>query len=373
MVNTKLVLFFTEGVSLQTWKAVGNLERELALYKRLTRQQIDVEMVTYGTSEDSLLRNQLMPINLRCNRFGMPDSFYKWSVEWFPPKGDVYKSNQIVGSDVALRAARKAKAKFIARCGYLLSEFESRQNGSESPGAIGARQLENMVFHEAHRVVVTTLAMADSVRSRYGISEANLRVIPNYVDTEIFIPKLKAKYQTPRIITIGRLEPQKNYRALIEAVGPLDVEIVFIGDGSEKQELEQKTRGARARFQFLGNLPNAEIAKLLPGCDLFVLPSLYEGHPKALLEAMACGVPVVGTQVPGIQELIRHGENGFLSDLDAGSIRKAILQVLGDAHMQKRLGSSARKFIEDNFSLDRILELEFSLINELMTKTHANN
>lgn len=361
----RLNLFFTEGVSLQTWNEVGMLARELAIYKALQKHGVEIGFVTYGDSRDLQFASLLHGFALRVNDLSLPIVKYKRTLESAPPIGDVFKSNQVAGADVALRAARQANAKFVARCGYLLAEFQEQRYGTKSGEARAARDLEREVFLGADAVVVTTDAMANSIREGYSVPSSVIRVIPNYVETDRFAPSRRDLNQKLRIAFVGRLDKQKNLFPFLEAVSPLDVEVWLIGYGPQRAELEKKAQGSKAAFRFTGNVPNAELPGLLNSCDIFVLPSLYEGHPKALLEAMACGLPVIGTRVPGTRELIQNGENGLLCETDAASIRSAIERLIDDAVLREKLGKAARSFIEKQFTLDRVIELEMNLLNEL--------
>jgi glycosyltransferase involved in cell wall biosynthesis len=368
-----LLLFFTDGVSLQTWNKVGILERELALYKKLSEQGVSTGFVTYGDQEDLIFKNQMPSIDIHANSMNFPDTWYRLKLEWLPPKADIYKSNQVSGSLIALRAAQRTGAKFLARCGYLLSEFEEKQSGVNSLKAISARQLERTVFRSADLIEITTVSAADRVMDMYTIDRTKIRVIPNYVETGKFLYRQKRNVKGNRILAIGRLEEQKNFKALIHALAPLDVKFTIIGEGSQRDELEAASRDGTAKIQLLGNVPNNELPAILNESDLFILPSLYEGHPKALLEAMACGLPVIGTRVAGIQEIIRDGENGILCDTDPESIREAASKLLDDVPLRQRLGDAARRFVGENFSLEKVLEMELSLIEELMAGTSAKS
>jgi glycosyltransferase involved in cell wall biosynthesis len=354
---------------LQTWNEVGMLDRELALYQALQRRDVEVGFVTYGDSGDLKLGSRLPGISLRVNDSRLPNWLYKRALQTAPPIGDVFKSNQVAGAQVALAAARRAKAKFVARCGYLLSEFQELRYGTKSAEAKTAQDLEREVFLGADAVAVTTNAMAASIKERYSVQDNVIRVIPNYVETNRFVPSKREPNQKLRIAFVGRLDKQKNLLAFFEAVAGLDVEVWLIGYGPQRADLEKKTEGAKAAFRFLGNVPNAELPGLLNNCDIFVLPSLYEGHPKALLEAMACGLPVVGTRVPGTRELIQDDENGILCETDSASIRAAIEQLINDASLRERLGKSARSFVEKKFALDHVVELEMSLLNDLVAQS----
>jgi glycosyltransferase involved in cell wall biosynthesis len=144
-----------------------------------------------------------------------------------------------------------------------------------------------------------------------------------------------------------------------------DVELWLIGYGPQKDELERFAEGTTAQIKFIGNLTNHELPALLNQCDIYVMPSLYEGHPKALLEAMACGLPALGTRVSGIQEIITDGENGLLCEINAASIKAGLQRLLEDAELRARLGQAGREYIVNNFALERIVEMELDLLRRL--------
>ncbi len=351
---------------MQTWDTVGMLEREVALYRALQAEGVRTTFVTYGGRTEQRFKRRLSGFKINSNIWNLPPNLYKQLVQIIPPKGDIYKSNQISGADIALRAARRANGKFIARCGYLLSEIQANKFGHLSSEAQEARELEAQVFGGADRVVVTTNAMKVIARDIHGTDVNKIRVIPNYVETDRFRPNSRINGKVIRIGFVGRLAAEKNLPILLEAVSDLDVELCLVGQGPLRTDLERMAKTKKkTSIKFMGTLPNLELPPFLNSCDLFILPSSYEGHPKALLEAMACGLPVIGTRVSGIQELIHDGENGLLCELDAGSIRTAIQRALGDPDLRMRLGENARKYIEENFSLRKVVDLETALLREL--------
>jgi glycosyltransferase involved in cell wall biosynthesis len=168
-----------------------------------------------------------------------------------------------------------------------------------------------------------------------------------------------------QICYIGRLADAKNPLALIEAVSGLSVILHIVGSGPLIDEAKEKAAEGKNKVVFWGNVPNDQLPNIINQCELFVLPSRYEGHPKSLLEAMACGLSVIATDVPGNRELIRHGIDGFLCGTSSAEIRDAILRVLGDKGLSRRLGSNARKRVVEEFSLDRIADLEMNLLLEM--------
>ena len=118
-------------------------------------------------------------------------------------------------------------------------------------------------------------------------------------------------------------------------------------------------------MKFLGTKANDELPAIYAECDIFVLPSLYEGHPKALLEAMSCGMAVVGAEVPGIAEVIEDGETGALCGTDATSIRATLSGLARDSDRRARLGAGARRYIERTLSLDLTVDRELALLERV--------
>jgi len=368
-----LALFFTRGLSLTTWSDVGAFDREVALYRRLQRSGVKISFITYGGRNDLALARHIPEIEVRCNRWGLDPKLYERFLPWLHAKVfrrcDVLKTNQTDGADVALSVAVRWRKPLIARCGYLWSDFRERERGRDSPEAARAREIEQRVFSAAARVVVTTNAMAGDIERRFPEASARVRVIPNYVDTESFRP-LELGEPEVDLVFAGRFTPQKNLESLIDAVRPLDASLMIVGGGSKRVKWEREIGNLDGRLQWRGNVPNTEMPDLFARAKAFVLPSHFEGHPKTLIEAMASGLPVIGADSPGIREVIRHGENGYLCGTRSEEIREAIQVVLGDPALRARLGGNARRFAVEEFALERVAPLELSLIDEVLRDEH---
>lgn len=370
--NVKLVLFFTRGVSLQKWDNVGMLDREILLYNRLRPNLSNITFVTYGNADDLSYKygGRLDGIDIIANGRALSEKRYikrikrlPFSVRFGPA---IIKSNQTEGAEVALEAARRSRKPFIARCGYMLSKNRAREYREDSVEAKWAIDLERKVFEGADRVVVTTEAMRRYALEKFRLNEDNVRIIPNYVDTEFFKPNPHIERSNNRICFIGRLAKEKNLIALLDAIRGLDVELDIVGKGPLEGKLSEKAISDKLRVRFHGSVRNNELPEVINGCSLFVLPSLYEGHPKTLLEAMSCGVPVLGTDVPGIREMIVHKKSGYLCGTSPGEIRAAIDNLLGDKDLRDEIGLEGRRFMVDNFDLGRVVEMELALYRELI-------
>jgi glycosyltransferase involved in cell wall biosynthesis len=363
-----LALFFTKRISLRKWDRIGIFDRETALYQRVQRLGVRVSFITYGGPSDLAYRDRLPGIEIACNRWRLPHALYARWLPWL--HGDVLKScsaiktNQTPGGDAVLRAARRFGKPLVARCGYLASEFSARSHGAGSARHLRDLAVERRLFTAAARVVVTTEEMAKQItRDTPGIDD-RIRIIPNYVETDRFRP-LDEIRQRHDLVFLGRLAPQKNLESLLEAIRPLNASLLVIG-GGDIPLWRERYRDLQDRVTWKGSVPHGELPALMRSARVFVLPSHYEGHPKALLEALACGLPVIGADSPGIREVLRHKENGWLSSADSASLRNSIQALLSDTDLQVRLGRAARAFAEQRYSLAGVAQLELSVLQEVL-------
>ena len=274
---------------------------------------------------------------------------------------DLIKTNQTYGAEIALDIAKRFGKPFIARCGYMWSQNCKREFGEESSVTKETLTVEKKVFRDADRIIVTTSEMKQDVLSRIYDLENKITVIPNYVDTDVFRP-FKLSRDPNTLIFIGRIAPEKNLEALFEAIRPLNVRLRIIGEGRLRPFLQQKYADMESKLIWEGGIPNSELPEYINEAKVFVLPSIYEGHPKALIEAMACSIPVIGCDSPGIKEIIDNGSNGLLCATTPGSLRNAINKVLDDQKFAEMISINARKFVLKNYSLERIAQLELSIM-----------
>ncbi len=157
---------------------------------------------------------------------------------------------------------------------------------------------------------------------------------------------------------VANLRPEKNHKMLISAFskvakGLKNVRLILVGldcMGGEIQRFAAKS-GVAEKILFLGQ--RGDVPKLLKIFDLFCLPSLYEGMPLTVLEAMASGIPVIGSDVLGINEVIKNNVNGLLFPInDEERLAELIKTLLVDDDLRNRLGESGKSFVEQNYCLD---------------------
>ena len=156
------------------------------------------------------------------------------------------------------------------------------------------------------------------------------------------------------IVCVARLSAEKGHLGLLEAIAPLDVELALVGDGPLRAEIEQAVArlGLGERVRFVGRLDEAATLDAVARAGLLVLPSFMEGLPIVLMEAMALGVPVVGSRVAGVPELIEDGEEGLLfRPGDWDDLRRQIARLLDDPALGDRLALAARAKVEREFDV----------------------
>ena len=370
MSEIHLVLFFTRGVSLEIWDKVGMFAREVSLYKRLQKHGVDITFVTYGKTNDLRYADRLPGINICCNRLGLPARLYEKLIPWLHRKtlrrSDLFKTNQTNGADIALRCAQYYTKPLIARCGYMWSKNLILEHGRDSDSVNNSLSIEELVFTTAQHIVVTTSEIKQNVLDRFpSVGDDHVTVIPNYVDTDVFQPKDKRTEHRHRLCYVGRLSPEKNLDTLLHAITEMDIDLEIIGDGPMRKSLEAQA-ACNAGIHFYGHVPNEQLPDFFHRSTAFVFPSLYEGHPKTPIEAMACGLPIIATDVSGINEVVSHNQTGWLCGTDPESLREGIMTVLASRYLRERLGRQARQFVVEHFSLDRIVELELGIYHSVL-------
>ncbi len=183
--------------------------------------------------------------------------------------------------------------------------------------------------------------------------------LPNGVDTNFFKPRKRSRNgQKLTILSVGRLEKQKNFRSLVAALKGLNVKLVIVGAGSMKSELKQIALRYKVNLKIIEKVPNTRMPQVYNRADIFVLPSLMEGSPKVLLEAMASSLPIVGTQVEGIKEIIENRKDGILVKADFKHISYSIDNLLKNRKLGDNLGKLARLKVKSKFNLVKLLNLE---------------
>lgn len=200
-----------------------------------------------------------------------------------------------------------------------------------------------------------SLALYNDLRLA-GIQESKITLISNFVDIEE-IDAARAQPATVgkrRIGFIGQFIDRKGIEDLVEAfflLGRSDCELVLVGDGPCREKILRlvRSRNETPPVHFVGYSPRR--LEYLKSFDLFVLPSLLEGIPRCIMEAHSARVPVIGTDIDGIRDLVLHDQTGLLvPPRDPNLLSRAILRLLNSPELGAKLAAAGRKIVENKFS-----------------------
>jgi glycosyltransferase involved in cell wall biosynthesis len=236
------------------------------------------------------------------------------------------------------------------------------------------KTVSKLIIQNSDEIVAVSSAVMKHALS-LGAPSSKVKVIPNGVDLEEFKPRREfEKTEVKKIIFVGRLFPNKGIQYLVKAA-PIVlakhpyVEFIIVGRGPMEAELRNmvKRLNIEHAFKFLGIVPS--VPEVMNQCDIFVRPSLTEGMPLTILEAMACGLPVIASKIPGSSEVVKDGETGIL--VEVGNVEKlsnAIIRLLEDENYAEKIRTRAYEFVKKHYSWDRIAEEYLKTYSDVLNR-----
>jgi glycosyltransferase involved in cell wall biosynthesis len=229
-----------------------------------------------------------------------------------------------------------------------------------------------------HNVCVSQGAAEFSIHAA-GLRREKVSVIPNGVNFVQFAYAEPINLETfgiPRgartVLSVGRLEYQKGHLILLEAIEPLldrypRVHVLIVGDGPLREDLLKwiASYGRPDRIHLAGWQP--DVPGLMRAGSVFVLPSLWEGMPNVVLEAMAAGLPVIAADVEGVREVIAHGQTGLIVNPSATwDLESKLVTMLDSPHEASRMAIAAQNTIREAFTVDRVVAAYTALYRSLL-------
>ncbi len=274
----------------------------------------------------------------------------------------VFRVFQITGVIPALIARRRWGIPFVTTYGF---HYERLARSRSS--ALLRRIVARLGIRAASAVIVPTQELAEIANAQGG--RGRIRLIPNGVDTRRFHPE-PAPGGRSILLYVGRLSAEKDLGTLLEAAAKLlarfELAVTMVGEGPERGALEARAEALGVPLTLTPFVDHRELAELYTRARVFVLPSLTEGHPKVLLEAMSCGLPCVASNVGGSRAILAAGETGLLFEPgDAGGLAVRLEQILTQPELSRRLGDRARAEIVRRYDLDRLVAGEIELLRSV--------
>lgn len=227
-------------------------------------------------------------------------------------------------------------------------------------------------YHTADTIICYTETEKEQL-IHLGIEEKKIAVIHNGICTETFSPSMLPPEK--QILWIGRYTPGKGVEYLIEAFHQFhkkypEYTLLMVGRGPKKDDITRmiQEKGLESSIQLLDFIPNAELPNVYRKSSIFVLPSLEEGVPRTILEAMACGVPVVCTELPQLVDIVT-GSGILVPVRDSEALAEALIQIVTDSDRARELGENGRERVVSDFSWDDTVRKTLELYEEVIASS----
>lgn len=223
-------------------------------------------------------------------------------------------------------------------------------------------------MRRCQHIIIPSESMRETLVNEYGLKN-NYTVVPTGVDLQGYRAASGEKIRKRRrwendivMISVGRLAPEKNWPTLLHAAALVlkdfpRFRLVLIGEGAERKSLEDlaKELGIQKRVTFTGSIPFSEIPSYMKAANLFGFASITETQGLATLEAMAAGLPVVAVDASGTRDILKHGQQGYLVENDAGALAAAIKKLLANPDRMQKFAEAAYKKAQ-SFNIENLTE-----------------
>lgn len=352
-----LGLLLSTGGSLSDYKKNGQFNRIVYYLNKYSKSFEKVYIFSYLNESASLPKNCiLVPNKFRIHRYLysllMPFIERKYFKEC-----NILRVTQITGATPGVISKILYKIPYVATFGFDYSSFANIEGQKLVAKLINI--LMPIWLNFASAIIVTN----KKIQANLSFKE-KLVYIPNGVDTSLFKPKTSNDPgNIVKILFAGRLVKQKNLECLIKAIDKskhkATISITFIGEGPEREKLQSLAKNLNVRLNIFSFRPLEDLPKVYQESDIFILPSMIEGHPKVILEAMASGLPVIASGAEGITEILEDNHNGLLSKLnDEKDLSAKIDKMISDKSLVKKFVKNALETVLKNYSLSNQLDLE---------------
>ena len=362
-----IILFFTYDISLKDWETSGLLDRELKFYETLNKKySTKFKFITYGDSEDRNLTNlpfiEIIPIYEKIKY--SKNKYIRFIKSFLIPyrfanelkDSEIIKTNQLLGSLVAIISKLKFKKKLIIRTGYDLVEFTKKNNKSIFKILVYSL-LTKLSLRFCDLYLVSSMSDMSLIQGMSKKFRRKVHLRPNWV--EISKKNSFHKRKENFAVSVGRLEKQKNFSQLISFLENSNLNIDIYGAGTMKSKLLNEAKIKNVKLNIYKPIPNKELLNKLKNYKFFISTSLFEGNPKAILEAMASGCVVLTKKNKNIEEIIKDGFNGIFID-NRDNFLNVLENLENDPIKWSELSANSIETIESNYLLENIVHEEQS-------------
>jgi glycosyltransferase involved in cell wall biosynthesis len=232
------------------------------------------------------------------------------------------------------------------------------------------------LLRKTSRIVVPTKDYEEILRNEYNVPKKQITTIPNGIELHTY-KNLRKKNtrigKIARILFVGRLSNQKNVplllRALAQLKSSIPISVRIVGEGEERKRIEQLIRqlGLSGRVRLVGAKHGVALQKEYMNADIFVLSSRFETFGVVILEAMASGVPVVATDIPGVRSIISHRQNGLLCAQEVTSLANTIQLAINNSALRHRITQRALENVKE-YEWGKIIPRYLDIYKQVFTE-----
>lgn len=350
------------------WNNTGNIDREISLYESLKKKydinfifftygnkvdkQIleiygDFKIVTFGeffkTTKFLFLKTLLIPFIIKNKKFEI----------------DIIKCIQLNGSWVGIILKLITNKPLLIKTGFDQFIFSIKEKKSLA---------KRVLFYLITQIALITSNLY-SVASKMDIefinkyyfllNKSNLIQRPNWVKV-LEKSKFDNKFEN-KLLTVGRLSQQKNFFYMIDLLIGTNIQLDIIGSGYLKEEILNYANLKNVKVNLLGNIKNDELINLLRTYRYFINTSIFEGNPKAILEAMSAGCVVLVSAIPNNEEIVENNVNGFTIKLNGET--NQVLNIINNVEENKLyelIGQNAINYVKQNNSFEKYIDEEYN-------------
>ena len=363
-------VFYISGFrySLKVWDVSGSLERELMYFEKLYKDfKVEHSIFTYGDIDElNYVNNEYITIYPMFSMFKKTESkimtfilsiIYPFKVRKDLKNNiDIIKVNQLTGAWVGIILSIILKKPLYIRTGYDQYLFSIKD---------GKNFFKRMFFYILTYLAlifcdiysVTSKSDFKFITNKYRFNKSKLIYRPNWNPANKYVNSKNRNTKT--ILSVGRLEEQKNFKFIIDEIKNTDFNLEIIGDGSLKEELKWYAKENNVNLKIISNINYFELLEKYNDYQYFVLPSFYEGNPKVLIEAMGKGCIALASNISNHTEIIKNNENGIIFDFSEGSLTNYLKKLEKNIDLRKNIALNAYEETNLKFSIDKAAMSEY--------------